>query len=573
MISRSLSLNKFMVSDLSSADELAQLRAEVAQLRAQNVALRAQNQTLCLSDLRLCRLLDSEIIGVLLGSANGDILQANSSFERMIGRSSAQLKLAEWQNYVPPAELSRHREKSELLWTTGSCAAWETEFMRPDGSRVPVITGATVVDSAQFQAGDGAQFYQAPEEDTRTLLLWALDISERKNIENELRASENQMRAIVENLHDGLLITDLDDTIIYANGRISELSGYRNDELIGRNAYRLLGPPETWADCQNRNLERAQGKSGTYEAAICHKDGSTRWMLINGSPLRDASGVIVGTIGAHFDITERKRDEVERAQFAARLENSNRDLEIFAFAVSHDLKAPLRKIEVFGGYLEQSEGSNLSSGGRLYLNRMRDASRRMSALIDGLLAYSRVATGEQPRREVDLNRVAREVLLDLEVAIERAGAMVEIGELPMVRADATQMRQLLQNLVGNAIAYRRPDVAAVVRVSGRVSDGHCEIEVADNGRGFTDAQATAIFEIFRRLENQSNAGESSAGESNVGESGASESGAGVGLAICRAIVERHGGTLTAQGTPGQGAIFRARFPVDSLISGRDVCEN
>ena len=552
-----------MISDSSIADELTQLRAEVAQLRAQNAALRAQNQTLCLSDLRLRRLLDSEIIGVLIGSLNDKDVQANGSFERMIGRSSAQLKLSGWQECVPPAELARHREKGELLWTTGLCAAWETEFMRPDGSRVPVITGATLVDLAQCQVDDGTEIFRASEEDTRTMLLWALDISERKNIENELRTSENQMRAIVENLHDGLLITDLDDTIIYANGRISELSGYRNDELIGRNAYRLLGPPETWADCQNRNLERAQGKSGTYEAAICHKDGSTRWMLINGSPLRDASGVIVGTIGAHFDITERKLDEFERAQFAARLENSNRDLEIFAFAVSHDLKAPLRKIEVFGGHLEQTDGAHLSHNGRLYLSRMRDASRRMSALIDGLLAYSRVATGEQQRREVDLNRVAREVMLDLEVAIERAGATVEIGELPTVRADATQMRQLLQNLVGNAISYRRPDVAAVVRVSGRVSDGHCEIEVADNGRGFTDAQATAIFEIFRRLENYDGAG----------ESGAGESGAGVGLAICRAIVERHGGTLTAQGTPGQGAIFRARFPGGALTNGRDACEN
>ena len=540
-----------MIFPSPDADELAQLRAENMRLRAENLALRAQNEKLRASDLRLRRLLDSEIIGVLIGESGGKILEVNASFERIIGRSSAQLNLLEWQKCVPPTELERHREKGELLWTTGLCPAWETEFMRPDGSRVPVLTGATLVDDARC-----GTFGESSEENARTMLLWALDISERKNIENELRTSENQMRAIVENLHDGLIITDLDDTITYANGRISELTGYENAELIGQNAHRFLALADAWDACENRNVERAQGQSSTYEIPMRHKDGSTRWMLINGSPLRNAEGAIVGTIGAHFDITERKRDETERAQFALRLENSNRDLEIFAFAVSHDLKAPLRKIEVFGGQLEQNDGANLSENGRLYLGRMRDAARRMNALIDGLLAYSRVATGEQARHEVDLNHIAREVLLDLELAIERAGATVEIEALPTVRADATQMRQLLQNLIGNALAYRRSDVAPVVRVGGRVEEGFCEIEVADNGRGFAPEQAEAIFAIFRRLEN-----------------GSDVSGAGVGLAICRAIVERHGGTLTARATPSHGATFRARFPCDSSDQRRHSLAN
>ena len=532
---------------------------ELAQLRAENARLRAENEALTLSDLRFRRLLESQIIGVLIGSAHGEVLEINRAFERMIGRSSARLDQLEWQKCVPPEELPLHREKAELLWRSGSCPAWETSFVHPDGTRVPVITGATLIDAPHHAlSGEGllgerpvAQGFEGairPDE-KRTMLMWAIDISERLAVETEWRDSESRMRAIVECLHDGLLITELDDTITYANGRISEMTGYSNAELIGRNAHQFLTDPAEWERCQQRDAERAQGQSGTYEIPIRHKDGSVRWMLINGSPLRDASGAIVGTIGAHFDITERKRDEIERKRFAVRLQNSNRDLEIFAFAVSHDLKEPLRKIETFGGRLQHEESANLSLDGRLYVDRMRDAARRMGGLIDGLLFYSRVATGDATRESVDLNVVAREVLLDLELAIERAGATLEIGELPTLRADATQMRQLLQNLIGNALAYRRPDVPLFVRVSGRESAGDCEIEVADNGRGFEPTQAEAIFEIFRRLDNPRDGG-----------------GVGVGLAICRAIVERHGGTLSAQGVAGQGATFRARFPLAMLVN-------
>ncbi len=536
----------------ANADELAQLRAEVARLRAENGALRARNERLCLSDLRFRRLLDSEIIGVLIGAANGDILEVNPVFERIIGRSSAQLNLSHWRNYVAPEEEELHREKGELLWTSGSCAAWETEFLRPDGSRVPIITGATLIDAGNCKT----RIHGGEEGDTRTMLMWVLDISERKKIEDDLRASENQMRAIVENLHDGLLLTDLDDSITYANARISEMTGYSNAELMGQNAYRLLAHTEDWPACSHRNQMRAQGHSGTYEVALRHRDGSTRWMLINGSPLRDASGQIVGTIGAHFDITDRKRDENERARFAKKLENSNRDWETFAFAVSHDLKQPLRKIEVFCERLQDEESAKLSPQGQHYLERTRRAAHRMTGLINGLLAYSRVATLETTHQNVDLNRVLRDVLLDLELAIERAGATLEVGPLPELRADATQMHQLLQNLIGNALSYRRPDVPLVVRISGRAEREFCTIEVADNGRGFTVQQAETIFEIFRRLDND-----------------LPDDGAGVGLTICRAIAERHGGTLTAHGVPEYGAIFRVRLPLDGAASGRDSLES
>ncbi len=520
--------------------ELTELRAENARLRAENVALRARNERLAPADSRIARLLESQAMGIFVGNLDGEVLAINPAFERIIGRTRAQIGQFDWRECAPPEELERHEAKARELLETGGCAAWETAMLRPDGTRVPVVTGATLIGNANSSP-------DAPE-DRGTVLVWALDVSQRVRAENELRASESQMRAIVENLHDGLLITDLNDAILYANGRMSELTGYSNAELVGQVAYRLLADTERWPECEARNTQREQGQSETYEVSIQHRDGSTRWMLINGSPLRDDNGTIVGTIGAHFDYTQRKLDQAQRARFAARLQQSNRELETFAFAVSHDLKQPLRKIEVFSSRL-QSEEANLSPQGRIYLDRIHGCTRRMTALINGLLAYSRVTTSHAPWSEVDLNAVAREVMLDLELAVERAQAQVEIGELPRVRASAPQMHQLLQNLIGNALEYRRPDVPLAVRVTARVVEGVCHLEVADNGRGFEPEHATQIFEIFSRLDAQEPFDATDA------------HGTGVGLTICRAIVERHGGTLTAHSAPAQGATFCARFPV------------
>ena len=531
---------------------------ELAQLRAENAALRARNDELQASDLRLRRLLDSEILGVLIGGVGGRVIEANRTFERILGRSAAQMSGMEWEKCAPPEEMPLHLEKARLLWESGLCPPWETTFLRPDGSRVPVITGATLVEAANRQSSPADQPLQ------RTMLLWALDISERKNVENELRTSENRMRAIIECLHDGLVITDLDDIITYANGRISEMCGYSNAELIGQPAYRLLAPREHWAACEQRNQQRARGESGTYEIPLRHKDGSTLWALINGSPLRDAQGQIVGTIGAHFDITERKNIEAQKAQFRARLELSNRDLEAFAYAVSHDLKEPLRKIEVFGARLDAANGAQMAPSSRDYLRRMRGAARRMGGLIDGLLLYSRVATGADAAREVDLSVVAREALLDLELAIERADARIEIGELPRVFAEPTQMRQLLQNLLANALAYRRPDVPLVVRVAGAVRGGVCALEIADNGRGFDPRDAEKIFEIFQRLPT------ASASLFSDKSSGASAPNVGVGLTICRKIVEHHGGTIEAHSVPGAGAVFRIEFPAVPVVTAHET---
>ena len=549
-----------MNADLSA--ELAALRAEVTSLRAENAALRARPDAAAPFDARIGRLLESQVMGLFIGNLSGEVLAMNPAFEHLIGRTRAQIGPFNWRDCAPPDEMERHEIKARELRENGWCAAWETAMLRPDGSCVPVLTGATLIGSVDGATSQGA----TSQQNNSTVLIWALDISERVRAETQLRASESQMRAIVENLHDGLLITDLNDAILYANGRMTELTGYDNAELINQNAHQFLSDPVHWAECEGRNQQRAQGQSETYEIPLRHRDGSTRWMLINGSPLRDGNGAIIGTIGAHFDYTQRKSAEAERAHFAARLEQSNRELETFAFAVSHDLKQPLRKIEVFSSRL-QSEETALSAQGRLYLDRIRGSATRMTALIDGLLFYSRVTTSHAPWSQVDLNQIMRDVMLDLELAVERAQADVQIGELPRVRASATQMHQLLQNLIGNALEYRRPDVPLLVRVSARLHEESYELEVADNGRGFEPEYAPQLFEIFSRLNPEKSARATGA-QDVVGTQSAH--GTGVGLTICRAIVQRHGGTLTARGAPDQGATFIARLPLLPPESRTDI---
>jgi light-regulated signal transduction histidine kinase (bacteriophytochrome) len=249
---------------------------------------------------------------------------------------------------------------------------------------------------------------------------------------------------------------------------------------------------------------------------------------------------------ARQEIAERQRAEAELQTYAARLERSNRELESFAYIASHDLKEPLRKIQAFGDRLQAKYGEVLNEQGRDYLMRMQNAATRMQALIDGLLIYSRVTTKAQPFVTVDLNAVVREVLADLEVRIEQLAARVEVGDLPTIEADPLQMRQLFQNLIGNALKFHRQDVVPLVRVQGELLDGGAgqyRITVEDNGIGFDEKYLDRLFQVFQRLHGRSE-----------------YEGAGIGLAICRKIIERHGGSITARGVPDQGATFIITLP-------------
>ncbi|HMJ04782.1 MAG TPA: CHASE3 domain-containing protein [Chthoniobacterales bacterium] len=244
---------------------------------------------------------------------------------------------------------------------------------------------------------------------------------------------------------------------------------------------------------------------------------------------------------------------VDLAEAIESLRRSNRELEQFASVASHDLQEPLRKIQAFGDRLQTRCAPELGEQGRDYLTRMLASAGRMRSLIDALLTFSRVTTKAQAFVPVDLAATVADVVSDLEAQMQRTGGRVEIGPLATLEADPLQMRQLIQNLIGNALKFTRPGEPPAVRIESRLlpaEDGAegvgpcCEITVSDNGIGFEEVYLDRIFELFQRLHGRQEF-----------------EGTGMGLAICRKIVERHGGTITARSAPDHGATFLVTLPL------------
>jgi light-regulated signal transduction histidine kinase (bacteriophytochrome) len=245
-------------------------------------------------------------------------------------------------------------------------------------------------------------------------------------------------------------------------------------------------------------------------------------------------------------------------EYTRKLENSNRELEEFAYVASHDLQEPLRKIEAFGDRLASRYGGTLNEEGRLFLDRMQNAAHRMRRLINDLLAYSRVTTKETKAKPVDLDEVLSGVLADLQVRIDEVTAQITADPLPVVVADHTHMRQLMQNIIGNALKFRHKDRTPVLTIKASIEPALDErnqtadrltLTIADNGIGFDNRYKEQIFKIFQRLHGK-----------------LEFEGTGVGLATCRKIAERNGGSIDADGRPGEGATFTIVMLLPSLAS-------
>jgi len=259
--------------------------------------------------------------------------------------------------------------------------------------------------------------------------------------------------------------------------------------------------------------------------------------------------VLLSRVLRNADQLATANDQLEDAnlaleQRAEELGRSNAELEQFASIASHDLKEPLRKVQTLSELVARKEADNLSDEGRDYLERTGAAGQRMQELIDDLLKFSRVATQGRPFEEVDLATVAEQAASDLEAVIDSLGGSVEVGDLPTVPADPLQMRQLMQNLISNALKFHRDGVPPKVTVTGRADGAIAEIEVSDNGIGFEPRFNTRIFKVFERLHGRG-----------------AYPGTGIGLALCRKIVDRHGGSITAESTPGEGSTFKVTLPI------------
>jgi two-component system, LuxR family, sensor kinase FixL len=356
---------------------------------------------------------------------------------------------------------------------------------------------------------------------------------------------QHRYELILNSAGEGICGLDANGKATYVNPAALRMTGYEARELLGRPESEIFGtafPP------QGTGSDATKLEDHTFR----RRDGSTFLVESIKTPILE-NGRDVGAVLIFKDITARRKAEQELARKAEELARSNAELEQFAFVASHDLQEPLRKIQAFGDRVKtKCEKIDLGEAGD-YLARMQNAAARMQTLINDLLAFSRVIRSSQPFVPVDLGAVTKEVLVDLEVRIEKNGARVDLGELPTINGDPTQMQQLMQNLLSNALKFQPPGAQPVVTIRSRefsLEDGAgvdtnpmWEITVQDNGIGFDEKHLEKIFAVFQRLHGR-----------------AEFEGTGIGLAVVRRIVERHGGSITARSQPGKGAIFIVTLP-------------
>ncbi|HVR74253.1 MAG TPA: ATP-binding protein [Planctomycetota bacterium] len=380
-------------------------------------------------------------------------------------------------------------------------------------------------------------------------------VEKRERFEKAARLSEERTRAVIDAAVDAIVTMDEEGIVEAVNPATERIFGFAAAEVIGQNIQMLV--PTGFNSAHNEYLLGSMGDGGQRvidtgrEAQGLRKDGTVFPLHISIGELKiDERRLFTGIAR---DITALKHSEGQISRHARELARSNQDLEKFAYAASHDLQEPLRKVQTFGDRLKAKFKSKLGAEGLDCLERMESAVQRMQSLIDGLLGFARVATKGNPFARVDLSVIATEVVSDLEVSIEQTRGKVEVGELPTIEADPVQMRQLFQNLIGNALKFHPPDVPPVVKVamedeeSRRGMNGKTvTIIVSDNGVGFDEKYADRLFMMFQRLHSRQD-----------------YPGTGMGLAICRKIVERHGGTITARSAPGEGATFIMKLPVKS----------
>ena len=273
------------------------------------------------------------------------------------------------------------------------------------------------------------------------------------------------------------------------------------------------------------------------------KNGELFWIAQSISPVLDENGEISHFVGVSMDKTQRKKDAEQLKSYAIELQRNNKELEDFAFIASHDLQEPLRKITTFGDRLIEKT-VDLDEHSRDYIERMGKSARRMKRFIEDLLLYSKVTTKQKPFELVDLEKKVKTVCEEMDHIIHSTHAVVNISNLPTIEGDNNQIHQLIVNLIFNSFKYKSEGKPPIINIFGKKKENnYWEISIQDNGIGFDEKYADRIFKPFQRLHGRSK-----------------YEGSGLGLTICKKIVERHNGTISALSKPGVGTTFILTLP-------------
>jgi PAS domain S-box-containing protein len=505
----------------------AELTRKNEELAAEIAERKRVQEALARSELRFRRLLDAGIIGIITADIHGNIMEANDAFLQMVGYSTDDVRSGKvrWDAMTP--EEWRHLDDRAIqqLQVTGTAAAWEKEYFRKDGARVPILLGVTILDS--------------PAE----CVAFVVDLTERKRAEAALRESEARKTAVMEAALDAILLLDHEGKIIDFNPAAQKTFGYAGAEVLGRPLGEMLIPSserERHQDGFRHYLETAQGSvvSERVEVTAMRKDGTEFPAEVAVVRIRSQGPAIF--TGYIRDITlRRKAAEAEMLRAAKEAaEEANAELEAFSYSVAHDLRTPLRAINGFSSALLEDLGDKLNPEARDHLNRIMIGADRMAHLIDALLGLARLTRTDPRPERVDLTQLAHSVMAQIRSVDARRTVEFVAAEGLVDQGDPQLLRALMENLLGNAWKFTAKQDDARIEFGREEYDGMPAYYVRDNGAGFDMTHVGKLFAPFRRLH---------AAEDYEGT--------GIGLATVHRIVRRHGGRIWAEGRENLGAIF------------------
>ncbi len=469
-------------------------------------------------------LLEASLDPLVTIAPNGKITDVNHTAEEVTGFSRLELIGTDFSDYF--TESQKAREGYQKVFREGQIQDYELAIRRRDGHVTPVLYSASV--------------YRNEYAEVAGVFAAARDISARKRIEEELRFSKERLALAQKAGKSGTFDWDIVNNVNIWTPEVEAVYGIEPGCFGGRyedwEALVLAEDLDHARTCLQNSLKT--GELSSEWRIRRRSDGEVCWIDARAKVLFDEAGRPQRMIGINTDITERKRAERALERKATDLARSNADLEQFAYVASHDLQEPLRMVANFTQLLADRYGSQLGAEGAEFVGYAVDGATRMQRLIQDLLLYSRVGTRGQSFEATDCNEVLGEAVANLQFAIQENGAVITHEELPTLKADASQFAQLFQNLVGNAIKFRG-DAAPRVHVSAARQENHWVFAVRDNGIGIAPEFSDRIFVIFQRLHSR-------------GE----YPGTGIGLAVCKKIVERHGGRIWVESEPGKGSTFR-----------------
>lgn len=481
-------------------------------------------------DFKMLRsLFESSPDAVLLIEADGRIALVNRQTEAILGYGRDELQGQPVEVLVPERLRGRHVDLRQRFTANPSLrpmgAGSSLVARRKDGSELPVDIMLSPI--------------KAKDQATRTIVALR-DATARVRTEEQLTASEAVFKALFDQAPDAIVAVDLNGKIVRVNHQTETMLGYAPSELLGQpiemlvpDRYRTehVGKRQAYTSCP---VSRPMGAG--LELSARRRDGSEVPVDIMLSPvqLKD-SGMVISVLR---DITEKRQAAQALKERAAQLESSNKELEMFAYVASHDLQEPLRAVASSCQLLEKRLGDKLEPTNREFLQFAVDGAKRMRALIDDLLAFSRVSSRSAEPSPVSLDETLRRALANLGTRIAETSAAIKSDPLPAVLGDAGQLVQVFQNLIGNALKFHREDVQARIDVTCERQGAFYKIAIKDNGIGMEPRYHEKIFVLFQRLHTRDE-----------------YPGTGIGLALCKKIIERHGGTIHVESEPGRGSTF------------------